>query len=247
MQDNLLPAASLAGFSGEKAQTVVIMQRTHQQNHSPALLKAIELILASPKEIIQKVGKAKEKSRRCNNRMESDGKFKDRVADSLIAAYSTKAGLSGGATALVGIVPGIGTAAELFGGATADMALCLKYQVEMCMALACLYGHDIETEADRKKYFIIAGLGALNTETLKQGSEQAARLFTTLVQRSLRNAGFDAVHFLFKKLSIRLGKKAFQKAIPFGVGVVVGFSSNKALTWMVGRKAKVFFASAPVV
>lgn len=222
------------------------MQQKEQHSNSPVLLKAIELILATPKEIKRNVLKAKQKARRPRNMMDTESEFNDKVADSLIASYSNKAGFSGGATALIGIVPGIGTAVELVGGATADIALCLKYQVEMCMALACLYGHDIETEADRKKYFIIAGLGALNTETVKQGTEQAARLFTKLVQRSLRNASFDAVQALFKKVSVTLSKKAIQKAIPFGIGAVIGFSSNKTLTWMVGKKAKTFFASAPV-
>ena len=47
-------------------------------------------------------------------------------------------------------------------------------------------------------------------------------------------------------MSISLSKKALQKAIPLGIGAVIGFSSNKTLTWMVGRKAKTYFASAVV-
>lgn len=204
------------------------------------------MIVAKPAEISRKVQKAREKHRLPFGFPETESEARDKIADSLIAGYSTKAGLSGGATALIGVVPGVGTVAEIFGGATADMALCLKYQVEMCMALACLYGHDIESEADRKKYFIIAGLGTLNTESFKQGSEQAAKLFEKLVQRYLRDATFDTVRKLFRKVSISLSKKAFQKAIPLGIGAVIGFSSNKTLTWMVGRKAKTFFASAPI-
>ena len=222
------------------------MQQQDQHTSSPALLKAIEMIVAKPSEISRKVQKAKEKHRLPFGFPESESEAKDKIANSLIAGYSTKAGLSGGATALIGIVPGIGTVAELFGGATADMALCLKYQVEMCMALACLYGHDIESEADRKKYFIIAGLGTLNTETFKQGSEQAAKLFEKMVQRYLRDASFETIRRLFRKVSISLSKKALQKAIPLGIGAVIGFSSNKTLTWMVGRKAKTYFASAVV-
>lgn len=207
----------------------------------------MELILATPAEIKKKVQKAKAKHQLRRGNGQSEMELNDKVADGIIAAYSTRAGLSGGATALIGIVPGIGTAAELFGGATADMALCLKYQVEMCMALACLYGHDIESEADRKKYFIIAGLSTLNTETLRQGGEQAARLFSQLVRRYLRDATLDTVRTLFKKVSINLSKKALQKAIPFGIGAAIGFSSNKTLTWLVGRRAKTYFASSPTV
>jgi len=221
------------------------MNETHQPNNSPALLKALELILAPPSVIKQKVKKTKERLRLRNKTVNEDA-LREKVAAQLIASYSTKAGLSGGATALIGVVPGVGTALELFGGATADMALCLKYQVEMSMALADLYGQDIEGEADRKRYFIIAGLSTINTETVRQGSEQAAKVFTKLLERYLREASFDTVRVLFKKVSIKLSKKILQKAIPFGVGAVIGFSSNKTLTWLVGRRAKEYFASVAI-
>jgi uncharacterized protein (DUF697 family) len=222
------------------------MQQSNQQQNTPALLKAIELMLASPVSIRQMVQQTKEKYQRRHNKEFDEEALKNKVADRLISSYSTKAGISGGATALIGIIPGLGTVVEVFGGATADMALCLKYQVEMSMALASLYGHDIEQEADRKRYFIIAGLSTLNMESLKQGGEQAAKLFTKLLQRYLRNASFDTVKILFRKVSITLSKKALQKAIPFGIGAVIGFSSNKTITWVVGQRAKHFFASAPV-
>lgn len=214
------------------------------EQQAPVLLKAIELILAKPAEIRRNVQKTKEQYRKRVHKPVSEDELNDKLADKLIASYSTKAGISGGATALIGIVPGLGTAAELFGGATADMALCLKYQVEMSMALADLYGHDIETEADRKRYFIIAGLSTINMEAIKQGGEQAAMVFTKMVQRYLREASFDAVRVIFRKVTITLSKKALQKAIPFGIGAAIGFSSNKALTWMVGQRVKTYFATA---
>ncbi|EHZ7344711.1 TPA: hypothetical protein ACGUW9_004234 [Vibrio vulnificus] len=48
---------------------------------------------------------------------------------------------------------------------------------------------------------------------------------------------------IFKRLGITFTRKALEKAIPFGIGVVVGFSANKGITWYVGSKAKDFFAS----
>jgi uncharacterized protein (DUF697 family) len=214
------------------------------EQHQPVLLRAIEQILAKPADIKRTVHREKERFQKSRNKPLNDTEFNDKLADKLIASYSTKAGLSGGATALIGIVPGVGTVVELFGGATADMALCLKYQVEMSMALATLYGHDIETEADRKRYFIIAGLSTINMEAIKQGGEQAARVFNKLVQRYLREATFDTVRILFRKVSITLSKKALQKAIPFGIGAAIGFTSNKTLTWMVGQRVKTYFATA---
>lgn len=214
--------------------------------HQPVLLKAIELILARPAEISKHVQNAKERYQQRFGKKLNEADLRDKLADKLIAAYSTKAGLSGGATGLIGIVPGLGTAVEIFGGATADMALCLKYQVEMSMALASLYGHNIELDSDRKQYFIMAGLSTINMEAVKQGGEQAAKLFSRMLQQYLKEATFDTVRILFRKVTITLSKKALQKAIPFGVGAVIGFSSNKALTWVVGQRVKTHFASASV-
>ena len=47
---------------------------------------------------------------------------------------------------------------------------------------------------------------------------------------------------IFKKIGVTFTRKAVEKSIPFGVGVVIGFSANKGLTWYVGTKAKDFFS-----
>lgn len=219
------------------------MMNSKQQHTAPALLKAIELILARPEDIRQKVQKTKEKYYQRHDKTLPEHRHLNNIADKLISSYSTKAGLSGGATGLIGVVPGLGTAVELVGGATADIALCLKYQIEMSMALAALYGHDIENEGGKKQYYIIASLSTINMETIRQGGEQAAKIFTKMANRYLRDASFETVKIVFRKVSLTLSKKALQKAIPFGIGAVIGFSSNKTLTWMAGQRVKVFFAT----
>ena len=47
---------------------------------------------------------------------------------------------------------------------------------------------------------------------------------------------------IFKRVGITFTRKAAEKAIPFGVGVIIGFSANKGLTWYVGNRAKAFFS-----
>ena len=217
------------------------MNERNHSDHQSFLLHAIEHILATPAEIKLNVQKLKQRYGKEDNK---PWNTLNKVANKLIAVYSTKAGLAGGATAMIGIIPGLGTVVRVFGGTTADIALCLKYQIEMSMALADLYGQDIENEYDKKTYFIIAGLGTINTEGYKQGGEQAAKLFTRTANRYLQNASQDTVKILFRKVGITLSKKALQKAIPFGIGAVIGFSSNKVLTWMVGQKVKAYFAAA---
>ena len=52
---------------------------------------------------------------------------------------------------------------------------------------------------------------------------------------------FPEYEKLFKKIGVTFTRKSAEKAIPFGVGVVIGFSANKGLTWYVGKKAMDFF------
>jgi uncharacterized protein (DUF697 family) len=220
------------------------MNHTYYQKGKPALLKAIELILAHPSDIKRKVQRLKAKYLQRYSNTVNEPAINDWMADKLISTYSTKAGISGGATAFIGIIPGMGTAIEIFGGATADIALCMKFQIEMTMALADLYGQDIESEEGKRRHFIIAGLGTINMEAVKQGGEQAAKLFTRIVQRYVQESSFEAVRIIFRKVTITLSKRALQKAIPFGIGAIIGFTSNKTFTWVVGQRAKEFFASS---
>jgi hypothetical protein len=64
-----------------------------------------------------------------------------------------------------------------------------------------------------------------------------------LVQQHLKGATLQAVKEIFKRLGITFTRKALEKAIPFGIGVVIGFSANKAITWYVGSKARDFFTA----
>src|SRR5215217_5902295 len=98
---------------------------TDQPENKPALLKAIELIVAKPPEIKRSLQKFAEKYHRRSGSQTDEERFKEWMANQVISSYSTKAGISGGATALIGIVPGIGTAIKVFGSTTADIALCM--------------------------------------------------------------------------------------------------------------------------
>ena len=49
--------------------------------------------------------------------------------------YSNATAVSGGATALPSMIPGLGTLVTLTGGTLVDVALMLKFEVEMALAL----------------------------------------------------------------------------------------------------------------
>jgi uncharacterized protein (DUF697 family) len=219
------------------------MDMSDVTNDKPVLLKAIELVLADPAEIRNEALQLKRKYTARYGVDRSEDEVNDYAAEKIISNYSYYAAFVGGASALAGVVPGLGTVIATFGGATADAALCLKYQIEMTMAIATIYGHDITLEEEKKLCLIIAGLGAINEAAKEGGKEIGKKAFVKMTNEYLKGATLVAVKEIFKKAGVTFTRKAAEKAIPFGVGVVIGFSANKGLTWYVGSKAKDFFSA----
>jgi hypothetical protein len=211
------------------------------QNDKPTLLKAIELILADPatikKEALNLKSKYSEKFKSTKTVDEIDKK----IVDKIISNYSYYTAFVGAGTALTGIIPGLGTVIATFGGATADAAMSMKYQIEMTMAIATICGHDIEIEEQKRLCLMIAGLGAVSEATKEGGKQMGTKAFIKIVQQNLKGSTLIAVKEIFKKVGLTFTRKAVEKAIPFGIGVVIGFSANKGLTYYVGNKVKDFF------
>ena len=211
-------------------------------DEKPKLLKAVELILAKPKNIKRESLQLMEKFRK-SHPSKQENEIRKIASEKIISNYSYYAAFTGGTTALTGVIPGIGTAVAIGGGASADAVACMKFQIEMTMALATVYGHDILIEEEKRLCYIIAGLGAISEAAKEGGKAVGSKAFVKLVQENLKGATLQAVKEIFKKLGITFTRKALEKAIPFGVGVVIGFSANKGITWYVGTKARDFFTS----
>jgi hypothetical protein len=213
-----------------------------ESNEKPVLLKALELLLAKPEDIHRESQALFAKFQEAH-----EGKSKEQVRDlaakKIISNYSYYAAFVGGATALTGVIPGIGTVVATFGGATADAALSMKYQVEMTMALASIYGHNILLEEEKRICLVVAGLGTISKTAQESGKAASTKAFIKMAQQYLKGSTLQAVKEIFKTVGIAFTRKAVEKAIPFGVGVVISFSANKGLTWYVGNKAREFFAT----
>lgn len=204
------------------------------------LLKAIEFVIAKPENIKKEATQLLDEFKKSNPK-KSTPEIQKLVSKKIISNYSYYAGFSGGTTALSGVVPGIGTAVAIGGGASADLIACMKFQIEMTMALATVYGHDILNEEEKRLCYMIAGLGAINKSAQEGGKTVSSKAFVKLVNTHLKGAALTTVKEIFKKVGITFTRKALVKAIPFGVGVIVGFAANKGLTLYVGSKARDFF------
>ncbi|MDD7913812.1 hypothetical protein [Polaribacter ponticola] len=211
------------------------------QNDKPTLLKAIELILAEPSVIKKETLSLKSKYLEKHQNKKTEDEINIMIIDKIISNYSYYTAFVGAGTALTGIIPGLGTVIATFGGATADAAMSMKYQIEMTMAIATICGHDIEIEEQKRLCLMIAGLGAVSEASKEGGKQLGTKAFINIVRQNLKGSTLIAVKEIFKKVGITFTRKAVEKAIPFGIGVVIGFSANKGLTYYVGNKVKGFF------
>lgn len=141
----------------------------------PILLKAIELVLAEPAVIRKEALQLKDKYVTRYGSDRSEDEINAYAADKIISNYSYYTAFVGGTTALTGAIPGLGTVLAAFGGATANTALSMKYQIEMTMAIATIYGRDITIEEEKRLCLMIAGLGAISEMTRVGGKESGKK------------------------------------------------------------------------
>lgn len=205
------------------------------------LLSLIEAIAISPADACAMVRGYEQAERAASANAEE---LADRVAERVIAYYANMSAGVGGASGLVGLVPGLGQAMAAFGGGAIDISTSVKLQVDMCLCLAAVYGHDIHAEQARHLAFMVAACGVVERSGERFAAEVASKAGVKMLKQYLRGAALQTLKELFRKVGIVFTRKALEKALPFGIGVVVGSSFNYGMTRYVGHTAKGFFQHA---
>ena len=159
----------------------------------------------------------------------------------LLVDNSRLAMMVGGATALPGIIPGLGTAVAMVGGATADSLVCMKLQVDMCMCLAAAFKYDITSEDGKHLAFLIAATGSVQRAGIGAGAKIGSKAGVSMLRQYLRGGALQATKQAFRRVGVTFTRKAAERAIPFGIGAVVAGGANYGLTRYVGQQAKEWF------
>jgi len=204
------------------------------------LMKAVQAIAIAPKDAKAIVDDYTEQAR-SKGKNATDDQIKLKVADKIISRYAKLAATSGGATALSGVIPGIGTAAAVLGGGSIDMALSIKFQVDMTMCLAFNFKNGLSDEDAVHMSYIIAISGALEKAGSAGATKIASKAGVNMVNNYLKGAALTTIKQLFKAIGINFARSSFTKAIPFGVGVVIGSAAGYGVTKFVGNQAREFF------
>lgn len=210
-------------------------ENTESQDGS-FLLKTIQLIAMKP-DAAMKLVKQYRKAARKRSPSSTDEEVERIIARRIINRYSKYAAISGGATSLTGVVPGLGTALAMFGGGVADTAVSMKLQVDMTMCLAANYGWDLTDQDAQHLTLLIAVLGSLEKFGVQAAAPIASKAGVVMLRTYLRGAALVTIKELLKKFGVTFTRKALEKAVPFGFGVATSSSINYALTQYVGYSA----------
>ncbi|EQB8437098.1 hypothetical protein [Pseudomonas aeruginosa] len=212
------------------------METESTVSEDSTLLKAVELIAITPADARAQVESYRQQIVKNNPDLE-EKEIIAKINEKIIDRYSSLAAVSGGTTSLAGIIPGIGTALSIVGGGMADVTICMKLQIDMAMSLVIANKGKMTNEDAKHLSFFIAVAGGIEQLATSVGAASAKKAAERAVAMYLKGVTLQVIKEMFKKFGIIFTQKAAQKAIPFGVGVIIGAGVNYALTKWVGSFA----------
>ena len=175
-----------------------------------------------------------------------------RILERRFLAAVTTGGAAVGASAVIPAV-GVGTSIALTGVETIGF---LEASALFSQSVAEIHGIPV-TDPERARALVMTMvLGSAGTDLVKQFAAQAAggkgrsMYWGELVTQSMPKAVFtpvaDAVqrHFV-KRLAVTQGTSAVGRAIPFGIGAVVGGAGNHLLGRQIMKSSREAFGPAP--
>jgi hypothetical protein len=171
------------------------------------------------------------------------------VITALNRQYLITVGGTGAAAGGVAFVPAIGTAAALATGA-AEAIAALDASVLYTLAVAEVYGLRTE-DLERRRALVLAvvlGEGATKLmEKVTGGSKHwASELLNVLPLPKLGPVNQTLVRWFVKRYATRQGALAFGRALPLGVGVVIGAVGNLATARVVIHSTERAFGPPPL-
>lgn len=123
------------------------------------------------------------------------------------------------------------------GGAVADAAVSMKLQIDMCICLTYAFEVSATMEEKRHLAFLIATTGTVEGAGTPVATRVASQAGVRLLRQYLRGAALETIKELSKRIGIIFTRKALEKALPFGIGVLISSTANYALTRYVGAQA----------
>lgn len=153
-------------------------------------------------------------------------------------------------SALPGVIPGLGTMAQVAieaGAISADVLLMLRWMASLCYGTGLIYGQDTEADFD-DRFTVVLGLwsGVVVPEkaALTVGERITVKHFDQHITDRIRNRMNQKIgRKLVTKYGSKRGGVALGTLIPFGIGAAVGGTFNYVTMSRFGEAAEEYFRS----
>jgi hypothetical protein len=151
-------------------------------------------------------------------------------------------------SALPGVIPGMGTVAQIAveaGSISADVVLMLRWMASLTYGTGLIYGQDSEEDFE-ERFTVILGLwsGVVVPEkvTLSLGEKITVNHFDQHITDRIRNRMQQKIGLkLVTKYGSKRGGVALGTLIPFGIGAAVGGAFNYSVMSKFGKAAEDYF------
>ncbi len=179
------------------------------------------------------------------------GQDREQRVEALTAKISRELGAAGAASGGTAAIPGVG-----FGTAAATFAVELGWSTmrlaDLILTMAAIHGHD-RADVDERRMWVLsiltyregaAGMVAkLAAEIGETSTRSGARRLTT---KSVKRINATMGRAVVAKYGARRGVAALGRAVPFGIGAVLGYGMNTRAVAMTSKHAHAFFTEFPI-
>ncbi|MCO6148432.1 EcsC family protein [Flavobacterium sp. NRK1] len=179
---------------------------------------------------------------------ENPGKTQAQLSRLYINKLRNKYASVGAVTALPGIIPGLGTVAQVAveaGAISTDVAFMLRWMAGICYGISLIYGHDIKDNFE-EEFTMVLGLwsGVVIPEkaALAKGDKVSVNHFDKHIAERIKNRMNQKIaRKMVTKYGSKRGGAALGTLIPFGIGAIVGGSFNYITLQRFGKYANDYF------
>ena len=181
-------------------------------------------------------------------RQKNPGKPAEELSRLYIKNIRKKYTSVGVATALPGVFPGLGTAAQIAmeaGAVSADLILMLRWMAALCYGTGLIYGKDTEQDFEDEFTLVLgiwAGVVLPEKAMVARGEKIGVKHFDKHITDRIRNRMNQKIgRKLVTKYGSKRGGAALGRLVPFGVGAVVGGTFNYFTIERFGKAADSYF------
>jgi hypothetical protein len=170
--------------------------------------------------------------------------------EQLVNSFSKELAALGAVTGASAAAPGIGTVAAIT-TAAADLGWFTLRAGDLILSIAAVHGHTEPSVEERRAWVLsILAFGNSASKMFTKlageagkgiGARATARIPVEVLQRMNRRVG----RTLITKYGSRRGAIALGRALPLGIGAVIGGVGNYGLIRVIGRQADEFFTQHP--